>query len=750
MFDYEMEYNHYWLREDRWGESSFTDPEVLVDNILTICGSGRLLDVGCGMGLLVRTLLSHGVDAYGIDIASVTIKEANRFSPNRYKLGSILNIPYPEAFFETVCSTDCLEHLTEEDIPQAINELFRVTKRYAFIRLSTAMDRDNRWHLTVRSRNWWETKFFEAGFRKHSLFFEIISYEELENESGTITLVFEKIPPQIAIKYTLPALLAERTLHMDMLRESGRRSEAHCLRYSLFKWHLRHNDVVLDVACGLGYGSAILWDSSLASKVIGIDNSDFAIQYAKENYCFNRPGLEFLKGDVQDLSSFADNSIDLVISFETVEHLHEPDKFLSEVYRVLVPGGRFICSVPNMWVDETGIDPNPYHHHVFDFARLKALCEKHFLVEEVYSQVAGGGMKLKEKGRKITKVPVTSDNRSVEAEWWLLVGMKDPLVGRKEDYRETSFPNTTDHVLNLVSWGRDYENPWIVRSLVHVGWRLKSQEELTKLSNKVLEYSSLNSPDRGAALCVLGYRLLESKDTTGNYREWLINELRTYTDCMDDVGSANPHVVRWKISNQYLIAKLNQASGDLSAAATEFWKCAQMDFSGFSPLIATKTVDAAFQAGWLFLNTSGNQEMTRKAWEHGVKTAQRALTSPWDEIIGDFKNPYDFGLREATQILDFATKCANGLFYLKQLHLRPGKLTSLASSTYCEAVAKSKDRQIAEKDRQLAEEDRQLAEKDRQIAEKCAEQDRQIEAFLNSYSWKATAPLRKVLGLFKK
>ena len=166
---YSREYNYYWSRKDRWGEHSFVDPNAIVEQVLFTCGNGKLLDVGCGMGLLVNTFLSRSTDAYGIDIAMSPIKEANKIAPNHFLNGSIFDLPFADNSFDTICSTDCLEHISEEEIPKAISELYRVTKRFAFIKLSSAVDRDFRWHLTIRQYDWWEAKFLEAGFRLHPM-----------------------------------------------------------------------------------------------------------------------------------------------------------------------------------------------------------------------------------------------------------------------------------------------------------------------------------------------------------------------------------------------------------------------------------------------------------------------------------------------------------------------------------------------------------------------------------------------------
>ncbi len=423
--NYSQEYDEYWSRPDRWQSHSFDNPDAITAQIEQLCGRGSLLDVGCGMGLLVRTLAARGIDAHGVDPAARPIEEGNRQLAGHFHSGSMLSLPFPENSFDTVSSTDCLEHIAEADVPAALRELHRVACRFAFIQLATKPDRDGRWHLCVHGREWWEAQFFNAGFRKHPLSQLAVPYEALENENWQITLLFEKIPAGAFSNYPLAALQAERDLHMDMLREPGRRSDAHVARYIMAREHLPAAGLVLDAACGLGYGSAILARSAPGVKVVGIDNGDFAIPYATKNFCPCLPNLSFRQGDVCDLSAYGDASVDLVVSFETVEHLREPANFLKEVRRVLKPGGRFVCSVPNLWVDETGKDPNPWHFHVFDFPKLAGLCAEFFDVRDVYRQTAGGGMKLPKAPRRLRRMNLPVTYGEDETEWWLLAGEKE-------------------------------------------------------------------------------------------------------------------------------------------------------------------------------------------------------------------------------------------------------------------------------------------------------------------------------------
>lgn len=104
------------------------------------------------------------------------------------------------------------------------------------------------------------------------------------------------------------------------------------------------NKIVLDAACGTGYGTNII--AKKAKKAYGIDISDEAIQYAKENYCAEN--LYFQQGSVAMLE-FPDHFFDVVISFETIEHVDEEmqNQFLSEIYRVLKEDGILIMSTPD-------------------------------------------------------------------------------------------------------------------------------------------------------------------------------------------------------------------------------------------------------------------------------------------------------------------------------------------------------------------------------------------------------------------
>jgi SAM-dependent methyltransferase len=100
---------------------------------------------------------------------------------------------------------------------------------------------------------------------------------------------------------------------------------------------------VLDVACGEGYGSALL--ARHAAHVTGADLSPEAIAHAREAYA-RVPNLEFACAPCTRLP-IADAAIDLAVTFETIEHIAEQAAFLDELARVLKPDGVLILSCPN-------------------------------------------------------------------------------------------------------------------------------------------------------------------------------------------------------------------------------------------------------------------------------------------------------------------------------------------------------------------------------------------------------------------
>lgn len=113
---------------------------------------------------------------------------------------------------------------------------------------------------------------------------------------------------------------------------------------------------VLDIACGSGYGTDILGEN--AESVLGVDIDGETIRKCRETYRNDR--LRFVQGSVEKIPA-EDAAFDVVVSFETIEHVDEQlqKQFLREIRRVLRPGGLLIISSPSR-DDRTN---NRFHIH---------------------------------------------------------------------------------------------------------------------------------------------------------------------------------------------------------------------------------------------------------------------------------------------------------------------------------------------------------------------------------------------------
>jgi 2-polyprenyl-3-methyl-5-hydroxy-6-metoxy-1,4-benzoquinol methylase len=138
---------------------------------------------------------------------------------------------------------------------------------------------------------------------------------------------------------------------------------------------------VLDIACGTGVGTSFLLRNG-ATRVWGFDIDAEAVAFAKAKY----PDCEFGQCDATALNLLLeDASLDVVVSFETLEHLKPQREFLLACRRVLKPGGLLICSTPNLGVSRWSAS-NPYHVREFHPEEFRDLLESMFASVELFSQ----------------------------------------------------------------------------------------------------------------------------------------------------------------------------------------------------------------------------------------------------------------------------------------------------------------------------------------------------------------------------
>lgn len=151
----------------------------------------------------------------------------------------------------------------------------------------------------------------------------------------------------------------------------------HIVRY-LAAQELVKGKTVLDIASGSGYGTASL--AQTATKVYGVDVLQDAVSYAQQNY--GAENIEYLVGDGVKIP-LEDNAVDVVVSFETIEHIEDYRTFMSEVKRVMKPEGLLVLSTPN---DIEFAEGNHFHVHEFEHRELQTLVKEYFSDATEYFQ----------------------------------------------------------------------------------------------------------------------------------------------------------------------------------------------------------------------------------------------------------------------------------------------------------------------------------------------------------------------------
>ena len=138
---------------------------------------------------------------------------------------------------------------------------------------------------------------------------------------------------------------------------------------------------VLDMACGVGYGSFHL--AKVCRHVVGADIDWAAVDYARRQYG-GRENLSFVQANAMR-TGLAESQFDAVCSFETIEHVRDAGMFLSEIKRVLKPDGVFIVSTPRVARSDSR-PANPFHYHEWSPVDFKRLLRGSFRNVEIFGQ----------------------------------------------------------------------------------------------------------------------------------------------------------------------------------------------------------------------------------------------------------------------------------------------------------------------------------------------------------------------------
>ncbi len=131
---------------------------------------------------------------------------------------------------------------------------------------------------------------------------------------------------------------------------------------------------VLEIGCGEGYGMTELAPRS--EKYIAIDkyNTPIDKEIRKQN------NIVFKQMEVPPLKEIENDSVDFVVAFQVIEHINNDKLFVSEIFRVLKPGGKLILTTPNKLMSLTR---NPWHYREYKPEQMKQILETSFTDFEI-------------------------------------------------------------------------------------------------------------------------------------------------------------------------------------------------------------------------------------------------------------------------------------------------------------------------------------------------------------------------------
>jgi methionine biosynthesis protein MetW len=164
----------------------------------------------------------------------------------------------------------------------------------------------------------------------------------------------------------------------------------------LFERHISDRDRCLDVGCGDG-GTSGVWLNERTASYLGVDVSEAAVEMARGR------GLEARRIADAGKLPFAADSFDVAVCIEVLEHLLEPQLAVSEIRRVLRPGGRLILTVPNVAHWRNRVDSllgrwNPRGDHLSAAEPWRDAHVRFFTIGSLTSLIEVCGLEVVERG----------------------------------------------------------------------------------------------------------------------------------------------------------------------------------------------------------------------------------------------------------------------------------------------------------------------------------------------------------------
>jgi SAM-dependent methyltransferase len=491
---------------------------------------------------------------------------------------------------------------------------------------------------------------------------------------------------------------------------------------------------VLDVASGEGYGSACL--GQVARSVVGVDASPEAVEFANSNYLNDH--VSFKRGLAQKLP-IESQSIDVVVSFETLEHLAEHDLFCREIRRVLRPGGLLIISSPNRPVyTEEANHHNKFHVRELDRDELLALLDAHFPNVALFSQ------------RPLLGSVIANEN--------------DAAACRPEGFILQSsgvFERTsgTPHPPYFVALASDATLPLIRASILHNPALLHHIDELHRHAANELVQRTAQVIQIYHPQCE-GYLEEKSQKVPIRINEWqhvsielplglqhgpLRIDLSNCPALIDlrgiTIRSAFDHQILWTANGSDLRAMI--AGGTLTQLGTELSNGACRFFSyGFDPQLYLPRLDSevfdqpVFLEIWVRLRTDLKDVLSILQNGNGESAKPLAEKDQALQQLPDLTAQMDALRTERDQLLKEVDKKQTQLYLLGD----------------CAAEAKKTEAAYGELERKYTALEKNYEGLSKEYSKSSEERDglqRTLAEVLSSRSWRLTAPLRRAMGLLE-
>ena len=170
--------------------------------------------------------------------------------------------------------------------------------------------------------------------------------------------------------------------HIEVTKKSIASGDQISFHYRIASEYLRPGDVVLDIASGKGFGGDIM--ANRGCQVVCADIDQSKLDEGRE--LFQRKEITFSRQNVFDMT-FPNDMFDVVTSMETMEHVADVDRYLTQLKRVLRPNGLLILSTPQNALGH--IPLTPAHEKEYSLQEFRLLCGRHFQIEKIIGLKAG-------------------------------------------------------------------------------------------------------------------------------------------------------------------------------------------------------------------------------------------------------------------------------------------------------------------------------------------------------------------------